>query len=104
MDLMGTDFRKEVWSELTKIPYGKTLSYKEQAIKLNKLSAIRAVAAANGKNMISIIIPCHRVISTNGKLVGYAGGIEKKGWLINFEKENSTSNKPDLWSIVKQNT
>lgn len=89
LDVMGTDFRKQVWNELLTVPYGKTISYKEQAIAMNKLKAVRAVASANGANKISILIPCHRVIGTNGNLTGYAGGLHKKKWLLNFEESNS---------------
>jgi len=89
LDIVGTDFRKKVWTELLNIPYGKTASYKEQAIAINNIKAIRAVASANGANKISIIIPCHRVIGSNGSLTGYAGGLHKKSWLLNFEKSNS---------------
>ena len=89
LDMVGTDFRKQVWQELLNIPYGKTVSYKQQAIAMNKLKAVRAVASANGANKISIIIPCHRVIASNGSLTGYAGGLHRKSWLLNFEKTNS---------------
>lgn len=89
LDILGTDFSKQAWNELLKIPYGKTISYKEQAIAINNLKAIRAVASANGANKISIIIPCHRVVGSNGSLTGYAGGLHKKSWLLNFEKTNS---------------
>ena len=84
----GTDFQNSVWNTLTKIPYGQTVSYQEQAIQLQNPKAVRAVASTNGKNRIAIIIPCHRVIGSNGKLTGYAGGIERKKWLIEFEKKN----------------
>ena len=89
LDIVGTDFRKKVWTELLNIPYGKTVSYKEQAIAINNIKAIRAVASANAANKIGIIIPCHRVIGSNGSLTGYAGGLHKKRWLLNFEKSNS---------------
>ncbi len=89
LDMVGTDFRKKVWTELLNIPYGKTISYKEQAIAIGNLKAIRAVASANGANKIGIIIPCHRVIGSNGSLTGYAGGLHRKSWLLNFEKNNS---------------
>jgi len=89
LDIIGTDFRKQVWNELLKIPYGKTASYKEQALAMNNLKAIRAVASANGANKISIIIPCHRVVGSNGSLTGYAGGLHRKSWFLNFEKNNS---------------
>jgi AraC family transcriptional regulator, regulatory protein of adaptative response / methylated-DNA-[protein]-cysteine methyltransferase len=89
LDAPGTDFQKSVWKELKKIPYGKTISYKRQAIAINKPKAVRAVANANGHNRISIIIPCHRVIGENGTLTGYGGGLWRKKWLLNFEKKNS---------------
>lgn len=89
LQLTGTDFQKSVWKALLEIPFGTTASYKQQAIKLNKLSAIRAVAAANGQNKHAILIPCHRVIGSNGKLVGYAGGLGKKEWLLDFEKDKT---------------
>lgn len=85
----GTDFQMKVWNKLLEIPYGKTFSYKQQAIKLNALLAIRAVASANGRNRISILIPCHRVIGENGHLTGYGGGLWRKKWLLDFEKKNS---------------
>jgi len=89
LDIVGTDFRKQVWDELLNISYARTVSYKDQAIAINNVKAIRAVASANGANKISIIIPCHRVIGSNGSLTGYAGGLHKKNWLLNFEKTNS---------------
>ncbi len=87
--LFGTPFQKKVWRELQKIPYGSTISYKEQARRIGHLAAVRAVARANGENKISIIIPCHRVIGTNGKLVGYGGGLWRKKYLLNLEARNS---------------
>ncbi|MHC1684035.1 MAG: methylated-DNA--[protein]-cysteine S-methyltransferase [Clostridiaceae bacterium] len=86
MELQGTDFQKQVWNQLIKIPHGKTASYKDVAIKINNEKAVRAVGNANNKNKIPIIIPCHRVIGANGKLVGYDGGLDKKQWLLNHEK------------------
>jgi O-6-methylguanine DNA methyltransferase len=85
----GTDFQKRVWESLQKIPYGAIRSYKQQAMALGDLKVIRAVAAANGKNCFAIIVPCHRVIAENGNLTGYAGGLAKKKWLLNFEKNHS---------------
>ena len=85
LDLMGTEFQKKVWTELLNINYGSTSSYLEQAKKLGDVKAIRAMASANGKNKISIIVPCHRVIGSNGDLVGYGGGKENKKWLLDFE-------------------
>jgi len=82
---IGTEFQGKVWHELTKIPYGKTISYLEQAQNLGDEKAIRAIASANGQNPIPIIIPCHRVIGLNGKLTGYAGGLLKKQWLLEHE-------------------
>lgn len=84
----GTEFQKKVWSELCKIPYGTTCSYKDIARAIGNEKACRAVGMANNKNPIAIFIPCHRVIGSNGKLVGYAGGIDIKKKLLNMEKEN----------------
>ena len=82
----GTPFQNKVWEELLKIPYGNTLSYGDIAKKLGKPPLTsRAIGTANSKNKIAIIIPCHRVIRSNGKLSGYAGGIDKKIWLLNHE-------------------
>ena len=87
LDYIGTEFQKNVWSSLTRIPYGKTCTYLEQATSLKKPKAVRAIANANGKNTISIIVPCHRVIGSNGKMVGYGGGIDRKIKLISLEEE-----------------
>ncbi|WP_066499497.1 methylated-DNA--[protein]-cysteine S-methyltransferase [Abyssisolibacter fermentans] len=84
----GTKFQNETWYELLKIPYGTTITYKDMAIALGNPKASRAVGNANGKNKIWIIIPCHRVIGAKGKLTGYAGGIERKKWLIEHEIKN----------------
>ncbi|UII33413.1 methylated-DNA--[protein]-cysteine S-methyltransferase [Fulvivirga ulvae] len=83
--LTGTDFQNRVWSELLKIPYGKTISYSELAIRLGDLKCIRAAGTANGKNKIPIIVPCHRVIGKDGGLVGFGGGLDKKEWLLKHE-------------------
>lgn len=85
--LMGTPFQESVWSFLQTIPYGRTMSYKEESIQLGNEKAIRAVSSANGKNRISIIIPCHRVIGSDGSLTGYAGGLHRKQFLLNLESE-----------------
>lgn len=85
LDLQGTDFQKKVWMELLKIPYGKTISYKELSLRLGNLKAIRAAGAANGANPVSIIVPCHRVIGSDGSLTGYAGGLWRKKWLLELE-------------------
>lgn len=82
----GTEFQKRVWDQLIQIPYGKTCSYKDLATQLKDSNASRAVGTANGKNPISIIIPCHRVISSNGTLGGYAGGLDIKTKLLDLEK------------------
>lgn len=87
LQLQGTDFQKKVWKELCNIPFGKTRSYLEQSNKLGNTKAIRAVANANGKNPISIIVPCHRVIGSNGSLTGYAGEIWRKKWLLEHESD-----------------
>lgn len=81
----GTEFQQKVWQELLQIPYGKTMSYLELSKKLGDVKAIRAVASANGKNPLWIVIPCHRVIGTNGSLTGYAGGLWRKKWLLEHE-------------------
>lgn len=81
----GTSFQKQVWERLAAIPYGTTRSYLQIASQLGNPKAIRAVGGANGKNPIAIIIPCHRVIGTNGKLVGYGGGLWRKEWLLKHE-------------------
>lgn len=84
----GTKFQKKCWEELLKIPYGETKSYKEIANLVGSPKGYRAVGMANNKNPISIIAPCHRVIGSNGKLVGFGGGIDKKEFLIYLEKSN----------------
>ncbi|HRN26425.1 MAG: methylated-DNA--[protein]-cysteine S-methyltransferase [Ignavibacteriaceae bacterium] len=85
LDVEGTEFQKRVWKELQKIPYGKTISYKTLSEKLGDVKAIRAVGTANGKNPIAIIIPCHRVIGADGKLTGYASGLDIKEKLLHLE-------------------
>ena len=84
----GTDFQKRVWDKLLTIPYGKTTSYLQLSKDLGDVNAIRAVANANGKNPLWIIVPCHRVIGSDGSLTGYAGGLGRKQWLINHESPN----------------
>ena len=85
----GTDFQQKVWQELLHIPFGKTISYLDLSKKLGDVKAIRAVASANGKNPLWIVVPCHRVIGTDGSLTGYAGGLWRKKWLL--EHENPTT-------------
>jgi len=81
----GTEFQKKVWKALLEIPFGKTMSYHELSVKLGDVKAIRAVASANGKNPLWIVVPCHRVIGANGSLTGYAGGLWRKKWLLEHE-------------------
>jgi len=89
LNLIGTPFQRKVWKALTDIPFGKTKSYLEQAKIFGDVKAIRAVATANGRNPLWIVIPCHRVIGTDGSLTGYAGGLWRKKWLL--EHENPTA-------------
>jgi methylated-DNA-[protein]-cysteine S-methyltransferase len=81
----GTEFQQKVWQELLNIPYGKTMSYLDLSKKIGDVKAIRAVASANGKNPLWIVVPCHRVIGTDGSLTGYAGGLWRKKWLLEHE-------------------
>jgi methylated-DNA-[protein]-cysteine S-methyltransferase len=85
----GTAFQRTVWNLLQQIPYGETISYSELATRYGNPKATRAVGAANGKNPISIVIPCHRVVATNGSLWGYGGGLPAKRWLLDLESPNS---------------
>ena len=85
----GTDFQQRVWQELLKIPFGKTISYMDLSKKLGDVKAIRAVASANGKNPLWIVVPCHRVIGTDGSLTGYAGGLWRKKWLLEHENPSN---------------
>ncbi|MDR7017029.1 methylated-DNA--[protein]-cysteine S-methyltransferase [Acinetobacter sp. 3657] len=89
LDFQGTDFQQHVWNALLTIPYGETRSYKDIALQIGNVKAVRAVGAANGKNPISIIAPCHRVIGSGGALVGFAGGLDKKQILLNLEQSKS---------------
>lgn len=83
----GTDFQRRTWQSLQEIPFGKTMTYAEQSKILNKPKAVRAVANANGKNLIAIVIPCHRIIGSDGSLTGYAWGLKRKEWLLNHENK-----------------
>jgi len=87
LDLIGTNFQVEVWKELLNIPFGSTRTYKEQAIAVGNLKAIRAVATANGANRIPIVIPCHRVIGSDGSLTGFGGGLWRKKFLLELESK-----------------
>ena len=94
--LWGTSFQQATWNELIKIPYGTTISYKTLAQKVGNEQAVRAVANANNKNFISIIVPCHRVIGSKGELVGYAGGLNKKAFLLQLEQQNQHNKSASL--------
>ena len=85
LDLHGTPFQVKVWRSLADIEYGSTTSYGEQAARLGAPTAVRAIGSANGRNPISIVLPCHRVVAANGALTGFAGGLETKRWLLDFE-------------------
>lgn len=114
LQLIGTSFQKCVWQELQKIPYGQTRSYLEIAQAINKPTAFRAVALANGANPLSIIIPCHRVINHNGLLGGYGGGIQRKEWLLSQEAKmvckvsvpsickSFVGNSPNMWPMERR--
>jgi methylated-DNA-[protein]-cysteine S-methyltransferase len=95
IELTGSSFQNKVWNELLTIPYGKTISYLELAIRIGDINSIRAVGLANGQNPIAIIVPCHRVIGKNGDLVGYGGGVDKKVWLL--QHEGAFSEQLKLW-------
>ena len=86
LDPVGTEFQQAAWNELRKIPFGETISYGEQARRLGDANKSRAVGAANGRNPISIIVPCHRVVGSTGKLVGFAAGVDVKEWLLQHER------------------
>ena len=94
-DCAGTGFQKEVWRALATIPFGETRSYGQIARQIGRPKAVRAVGAANGKNPISVVVPCHRVIGSNGKLTGFAGGLEIKASLLRLESEKQRS--PELY-------
>jgi methylated-DNA-[protein]-cysteine S-methyltransferase len=81
----GTEFQQKVWKELMQIPYGQTISYLRLAKRLGNVKAIRAAASANGRNQLCIVVPCHRVIGSNGSLIGYGGGLPRKKWLLDHE-------------------
>jgi methylated-DNA-[protein]-cysteine S-methyltransferase len=89
MNPAGTDFQQRVWQELLNIPFGKTMSYLDLSKKLGDVKAIRAVASANGRNPLWIVVPCHRVIGSDGSLTGYAGGLWRKKWLLEHESPSA---------------
>ena len=86
LDATGTAFQHQVWQALCRVPFGTTCSYAAIASDINNVKAVRAVGAANGRNPIAIVVPCHRVIGANGTLTGYAGGLDKKAWLLKHEQ------------------
>lgn len=91
LQLAGSAFQVQVWEALLQIPYGEKRTYKQQALAYGDQKAIRAIASANGANGIAIIVPCHRVVGSNGSLTGYAGGVEQKRWLLEHEQKHSLS-------------
>jgi methylated-DNA-[protein]-cysteine S-methyltransferase len=92
--LCGTPFQEDVWKALLRIPFGETASYKDVAAGVGRPDAVRAVGAANGANPVSLIVPCHRVLGSNGRLTGYGGGLWRKEWLLRFERGNGPLFKP----------
>ncbi|MEM0978974.1 MAG: methylated-DNA--[protein]-cysteine S-methyltransferase [Cyanobacteria bacterium P01_H01_bin.58] len=96
----GTPFQESVWQNLRQIPFGKTISYSTLAQRVGKPTAFRAVGAANGRNPISIIVPCHRVVGSTGKLTGYAGGLDRKNWLLHHEQAKQASNNPPQQTML----
>ena len=91
LDPDGTTFQQRVWHQLLQVPFGKTKSYRDLALELGSILNTRAVGTANGRNPIAIIVPCHRIIGSDGKMVGYAGGLERKRWLLLHEQQHSGS-------------
>lgn len=85
LDLRGTDFQRRVWTQLLTVPFGQTATYLDIALALRNPQAVRAVGAANGQNPVSVVVPCHRIIGSNGKLIGYGGGLWRKEWLLRHE-------------------
>jgi methylated-DNA-[protein]-cysteine S-methyltransferase len=100
LKLAGTSFQQRVWRELLRIPFGTTITYAQLARRVGKPTASRAVGHANGRNPISIIVPCHRVIGADGKLTGYGGGIDKKRWLLAWERGATATEPGNLFDSV----
>jgi len=98
--MVGTDFQKNVWDALMKVPYGTTSTYLQLAKDINNEQAVRAVASANGANSIGLIIPCHRIIGSNGELVGYGGGLPVKKRLLKLEKENTILTDDEKYQFI----
>ena len=96
LDPVGTEFQKKVWNILSAIPYGTTITYGDIARQLGDIKTVRAVGAANGKNPISIIVPCHRVIGASGSLTGFAGGLKVKAWLLSIEGVKNSKAQMEL--------
>jgi methylated-DNA-[protein]-cysteine S-methyltransferase len=99
LDPVGTDFQKNVWNALSAIPYGETRTYSDIARQLGNIKAVRAVGAANGRNPISIIVPCHRVIGASGELTGFAGGLEAKAYLLSMEGVKNGKKQIELFEV-----
>ncbi|WP_067486627.1 methylated-DNA--[protein]-cysteine S-methyltransferase [Actinomadura hibisca] len=91
LDLRGTPFQQRVWTALQSIPYGETITYGQLAEEIGKPSASRAVGLANGRNPVGLIVPCHRVVGSTGSLTGYGGGLDRKRYLLDFERRNTTA-------------
>jgi methylated-DNA-[protein]-cysteine S-methyltransferase len=98
--LAGTPFQRRVWQELMRIPFGTTISYAQLALRIGKPTAARAVGHANGRNPISILVPCHRVIGIDGELTGYAGGVDKKRWLLDWERRATAAEPGHLFDTA----
>lgn len=94
LDPVGTDFQRAAWDVLRQIPYAQTITYAEQARRLGDPAKARAAGAANGRNPISIIVPCHRVVGSRGALTGFAGGLDVKQWLLDFERTHAAAGRP----------
>lgn len=101
LDARGTPFQQEVWAELCRIPYGQTISYGELARRIGNPAASRAVGLANGRNPLAIIVPCHRVIGANGKLVGFGGGLDRKKILLDLEAGSRQPLQPSLLEVAR---
>jgi methylated-DNA-[protein]-cysteine S-methyltransferase len=100
LNLVGTPFQQQVWNELVRIPFGTTITYAQLARRVGKPAAARAVGHASGRNPVSIIVPCHRVIGADGKLTGYAGGLDKKQWLLAWERCAAVPESRGLFDTV----
>ena len=99
--MVGSDFQKQVWHELMNVKYGETASYSDLAKSIDNKNAVRAVASANGANSIGLIIPCHRIIGSNGELVGYGGGLPVKKRLLNLENENTILSDNEKFDFIE---